>query len=582
MKKSILIIAIVAALVLLYLFIKYNSGTSIDNSSIPSDSSTIAAGKLSFIQYCSGCHNFRQDDIGPQLGGLTTKVSADWIHQFIKNPQQIISSGDERAGQLFGKYKVVMPSFAALKDEEVNTIIAFLHTHKSSGQKTGKENDKGLSNPIPAPIGLSDLVVNLNLVTQIPPSSDSGHLPLTRITKLSFQPNTGDLFIIDLRGKLYKLRHNNPIVYMDIAKLKPKFIHEPGLATGFGSFAFHPDFAKNKLLYTTHTEAPGSGKPDFSYADSIQVTVQWVLTEWKLENPGEAIFSGTSRELLRINMVSGAHGVQEITFNPLSKPGDKDYGILYIGIGDGSSVQVGYPFLTHSIEKICGTILRIDPIKRNSANGQYGIPPDNPFAQNQNNKVLKEIYAYGFRNPHRITWSKSGEMLACNIGQNNIESINLIIPGHDYGWPIREGHFVLDPYGDLNTVYPLPGNDSIYKVTYPVAEYDHDEGKAISGGFEYWGTAIPQLKGKYLFGDIPTGRLFYIDVADVKPGKQVPIKEWKISINDTNSTLTNLCGSERVDLHFGRDSRDELYILTKADGKVYKLVGASMKFANVR
>ena len=82
---------------------------------------------------------------------------------------------------------------------------------------------------------------------------------------------------------------------------------------------------------------------------------------------------------------------------------------------------------------------------RNSANGQYGIPQNNPFAQNQNTKALGEIYAYGFRNPHRITWTKSGEMLACNIGHGNIESVNLIMPGHDYGWPIREGTFLFRP-----------------------------------------------------------------------------------------------------------------------------------------
>ena len=262
MKKKILIIS-TAALLQLYFFSQCNSGTSPDNSSISTDSATIAAGEASFNQHCSGCHNFRQDGIGPQLGGLTTKVSADWIQHFIKNPQQIISSGDERARQLFNKYKVVMPSFAALKDDEVNAIIAFLHTHKFSGQQISKGNGKELSNPIPDPIKLSDLVVNLKLVTQIPPSSDSGKLPLARITKLGFQPNTGGLFILDLRGKLYKLQHNKPMVYMDMAKLKPKFIHEPGLATGFGSFAFHPDFAKNGLLYTTHTEAPGSGKADF-------------------------------------------------------------------------------------------------------------------------------------------------------------------------------------------------------------------------------------------------------------------------------------------------------------------------------
>ena len=161
---------------------------------------------------------------------------------------------------------------------------------------------------------------------------------------------------------------------MDMAKLKPKFINEPGLATGFGSFAFHPDFAKNGLLYTTHTEAPNSGKADFTYADSIKVTLQWVLTEWKADDPNAPTFSGTSRELLRVNMVSGIHGVQEITFNPLAKPGDEDYGLLYIGIGDGGAVEEGYPFIAHSKEKIWGTIIRIDPAGRNSANGQYGIP----------------------------------------------------------------------------------------------------------------------------------------------------------------------------------------------------------------
>src|SRR5204863_9363561 len=108
-------------------------------------------------------------------------------------------------------------------------------------------------------------------------------------------------------------------------------------------------------------------------------------------------------------------------------------------------------------------------------------------------------------------------------------------------------------------LYPLPANDSIYKITYPVAQFDHDEGSAISGGFEYWGTAIPQLKGKYLFGDIPSGRLFYIDVADIKQGKQAPIKEWKILVNNTPSTFKEICGNARVDLHFGRDSKGELY-----------------------
>jgi glucose/arabinose dehydrogenase/mono/diheme cytochrome c family protein len=581
MKKSILVIASFL-LCLLYLFSSCKNGTSIDNSSISTDTTVIAAGEASFNKNCSGCHNFRQDGIGPQLGGITTEISADWIHNFISDSRKMIESRDERALQLFKTYKrAVMPSFATLKDDEVNAIIAYLHTHKSPGQRTAKGKGGEISNPIPDTIALSNLVVNLEPVTQIPPSSDSAKLPLTRITKLTFQPTTGNLFINDLRGKLYLLQQNKPMVYMDMAKLKPKFFHESGLATGFGSFAFHPDFSKNGLLYTTHAEPPGSGKADFGFPDSIKVSLQWVLTEWKTENPRASTFSGKSRELFRVNMMSDIHGVQEITFNPLSKPGDEDYGMLYIGIGDGGTVEQGHAFLTHSIEKIWGTIIRIDPMARNSTNGQYGIPKNNPFAQNQNSKTLKEIYAYGFRNPHRITWTKSGEMLACNIGQRNIESVNLVMPGHDYGWPLREGTFVSSDINEnLGNVYPLPANDSIYKITYPVAQFDHDEGLAVSGGFEYWGEDIPQLKGKYLFGDIPSGRLFYIEVADIKQGKQATIQEWKILIAGTPRTLRDVCGSDRVDMHLGRDSRGELYILTKADGRVYKLVSADMKHPN--
>ena len=322
------------------------------------------------------------------------------------------------------------------------------------------------------------------------------------------------------------------------------------------------------------TETPVSGKADFSYEDSIKITVQWVLTEWKATNPAADTFSGTGRELLRINMVTGAHGVQDIVFNPLAKPGDKNYGLLYIGVGDGASVQEGYSFLTHSTDRIWGTILCIDPAGANSSNGKYGIPPDNPFAHDTNPKTVKEIYAYGFRNPHRITWSRSGKMLACNIGQANSEAIYLITPGSDYGWPVREGSFLFDPGGNQNNVYPLPANDSVYKISYPIAEYDHDEGLAISGGFEYWGKAVPQLKGKFMFGDIPSGRLFFIYMNDIQHGKRAAIHEWSITVNNIPQTLKKVCGSDRVDLRFGRDEQGELYILTKADGRLYKMTGA--------
>jgi glucose/arabinose dehydrogenase/mono/diheme cytochrome c family protein len=570
-NKSIFIISI-AVLFLFYLS-SFQSGKFSNTPVVPEDSTAAAKGEAIFSRYCSSCHNFRQDGIGPQLGGVTSSVSADWIRHFISDPQKVIESGDEHAQQLSAKYKVVMPPFSTFTDNQVNDLLSFLVTRKKLNIPLSKDIGKELTNPIPQPIQFSGLVADLQLVTQFPSTTTNGRTPLARITKLAAQPKTGDIFVVDLNGKLYKLEQNKPVVYMDMAKLMPNFINVSGYATGFGSFAFHPDFFKNGLLYTVHSEPKGAGKPDFYYSDTIRVALQSVLTEWKVDDPKAAVFSGKPRELLRVNMVTGIHGIQEISFNPVAKPGDKDYGLLYVCVGEGGSAEAGFPFLAHSNDKIWGTVLRIDPQGRNSANGRYGIPRDNPFAQDQNPKTLGEVYAYGFRNPHRISWTKTGKVLVCHIGESNIESVDLLDgTGNDFGWPIREGNFVRDPAGSI--VYPLPADDSKYKISYPVAEFDHDEGTAISGGYEYWGTSVPKLAGKYFFGDIATGRLFYINIADIKQGKQATIHEWKISMNGNPTTFQELSGSKRVEIRFGRDSKGELYILSKADGKLYKLVSA--------
>jgi glucose/arabinose dehydrogenase len=360
--------------------------------------------------------------------------------------------------------------------------------------------------------------------------------------------------------------------WLDVSKWKPAFINQPGLATGLGSFTFHPNYAVNHLLYTTHCEAAHTKKADFAIPDSIPQTLQWVLCEWKVSDPDAPALNGTCRELMRIDMVSGIHGVQEIIFNPRAKPGDEDYGMLYIGVGDGGSVENGHAFLTDHPNHIWGSILRIDPLGKNSANGQYGIPSPNPFVKTPGSQVVREIYADGFRNPNRITWTDQGEMLSTNIGQANIEAIDIILKGHDYGWPIREGRFLMHPTGEMNNLYPLPADDSLYHITYPAAVFDHDEGLAIAGGFEYEGHAIPQLKGKYLFGDIPTGRLFFVNTKDLNPKTTAPVSEWFVSLNGKRQSLREICGQERVDLRFAKDANGEMLIFTKPDGKIYRLI----------
>jgi cytochrome c2/ribosomal protein L24E len=573
MNKQIVVLIVLVALMAGTTGCGNNNNTA--QGIISSDTASIARGETSFNKNCRGCHNFKQDGIGPQLSGITTVAKAGWLMRFIKNSQQLIAAGDTAAMASFTKYKkAVMPSFEKLPDDELQSILSFLQLHNKI-IKTPVKNGLEINNPFPQPVALSPLVVNLQLLTQFPVTADKS--PFTRITGMQVQPGTGRLFVNDLQGKLYAMDGNKPLVYLDVQQQKPAFINKPGLGSGLGSVAFHPAFAANGLLYTTHSEGPVAGKADFGYADSIRVSLQWVITEWKTANPAATSFAGTSRELLRINMVNVIHGIQEISFNPHAKPGSNDYGLLYIGVGDGGSAEEGYASLAHSRDKPWGTILRINPTGSNSRNGKYGIPADNPFVKSGLPKGTGEVYAYGFRNPHRITWTSKGVLLASNIGQANIESINLVLPGHDYGWPIREGNFVFGGIsGNQGNVYALPADDSNYHITYPVAEYDHDEGKAIAGGYEYTGAAIPLLKGKFLFGDIPSGRLFYTHLAEMVQGKQATIHEWRIAVGGKVDSLQRFCGSGRVDLHFGKDATGEMYILTKADGKLYKLSGASM------
>ena len=566
MKKANLLFFIIPAS--LSFFYSCNSEDN-NTKAIASDSASIARGEAAFTKNCSGCHNFTQDGIGPQLAGITEQVPPTWISAFIHDPQKTIDGGDERAKKLFEKYHTVMPAFSNLGDDTLNDIIAYMNTIKEPQGKPDYDTIY-LKDPIVKKIQMSNLVVNLEEVAQIPFSSDDH--PRTRITKIDVQPGTNNLFVLDLRGKLYRLNDGRPELYLDMKQLRKNFIDQPGLATGFGSFAFHPEFSKNGLLYTSNCEPKGTAKADFAYADSIPVELQWVVMEWKTD-PAAFPFKGEGREVFRINMVTGIHGMQELTFNPLAKPGNKDYGLLYIGIGDGGCVENGFPPLAHDPSKPWGTIFRIDPKGNNSANKQYGIPPDNPFVKDKDK--LKEIYAYGFRNPHRITWTRDGKMLASNVGQASIEELNMILPGRDYGWPIREGTFLIHPDGNINKAHELPANDNTFNTMYPVAEYDHDEGKAITGGYEYTGSGIKELKGKYIFGDMNNGRVFYVETKQLKPGTQSEIKEMRVALNGKITKMSDLCGNPRVDLRFGRDNKGDIYVFTKPDGKIYRITGAS-------
>src|SRR6185369_10902011 len=121
-------------------------------STISTDPNFIAEGQVLYAQTCVACHNFTQDGIGPQLGGLTKEVSADWLRKFIKNPKAMIDDGDERATMLMDKFKTIMPTFTNYTDEQVDMIIAYINTKDTPDPKKSFVDPNALKNPIPEPI----------------------------------------------------------------------------------------------------------------------------------------------------------------------------------------------------------------------------------------------------------------------------------------------------------------------------------------------------------------------------------------------------------------------------------------------
>ena len=545
--------------------------TALNTDTYAGDELSIQHGMELFNRNCASCHNFVNAEIGPALSGVTHKVSKAWLIQFIKNPTEVIKTGDSRAVDLFNRYKLYMPAFPNLEGEDMEHLLAFIHRFSEAEKKNTSGRTGGVVNPIPESIPESDKTLKLETWFTVPPSSETPLL--ARINKLYGQKNvkSGNTFIADQRGTLYEIRDDRPQPYLDLRAKFANFMDVPGYGSGFGSFAFHPDFDQNGLLYTTHTEPAKSAQADFALPDSIPAALQWVLTEWRTENPDEPEFSGKNRELLRTDMVTHVHGFQEITFNPLAKRGDPDYGMLYLGIGDGGAALGGYPELCDNIGRVWASVLRIEPTGNNSKNGQYGIPKDNPFAANQD--AVGEIWCRGFRNPHRITWDAggSGLMFISNIGQHSIEEVNIGQKGGDFGWPNREGTFLFDVHANSELVYPVDDNNTAFID--PALQYDHDEGNAVSGGYAYSGTRVPGLRGSYLFGDIPRGKVFIASISEMSIGKPGQIYRLPLEVDGVKTSLGALSRDARVDLRFGSDAHGELYLLTKNDGKVYKVTG---------
>ncbi len=402
-----------------------------------------------------------------------------------------------------------------------------------------------------------------------PPINFAGQL--ARVNVLRSEPvnapqASSRFFVNDMNRHLYILDKvtRTFATYINFEEVFPKFDNDPGYVGGLATFAFSPDYAETGKFYTVHTENPnksGSAVPtnaslpglDLSAGYTLTGVVspptgtvvrQSVLVEWTDTDRNNATFEGTAREILRVGFTGTAHPVADLLFNPSAQPGDPDERNLYIAVGDGGAGELANDKHTipQRLDALPGKILRITPDvtlrpgDELGANGRYRIPATgadpNPFVSLSLPDLKKEIYAYGFRNPHRMSWDPaSGKLLVADIGLHSWEEINIVTKGGNYGYAEREGNEELFIGGPNHTKTgsrtspptPFPDPDSLTVTgvagpvvpVYPVAQYSHKDGDAISSGFVYRGSLMPELQGKYVFGDITTARLFYAELADM-------------------------------------------------------------------
>lgn len=438
--------------------------------------------------------------------------------------------------------------------------------------------------PVPGTLGLVlEEVAQLPASDPTPAPTDARLMRHNRINYIGEVPDgSGRLYVPDLNGPLYLLHDGAQTRYLDIRSQFPDFFSGRGMGSGFGFVAFHPEFAENGKFYTVHTENQNAIRTKTpTYPNQPNAFVQSVVTEWTATDPAADTFSGTSREMFRFGFTEQIHAIQQIDFNPTAQPGDDDYGLLYLAVGDGGNgVRSTVP---HDLDTPAGKILRIDPLGTDAPNGQYGIPDTNPWVGQAG--ALGEIWAIGMRDPHRFSWDLGAkhEMYLGHIGQRAIEAVYEVDAGDDFGWPDVESR--LDYQNDTQCrLDPMTAEQAAAGYDFPVASYAHDtpanwscnadSGHAISGGLVHRGD-LPGLNGKYVFGDLVEGKVFYTVAAQMRDDqdREATVHEMQLFTTDgTRVRMTDLVGDGRVDLRFGTDSDRNLYLLAKANGTIWKVV----------
>ena len=385
---------------------------------------------------------------------------------------------------------------------------------------------------------------------------------------------------------------------------------------GLRSVAFHPEFETNGKLFISYTGQRPADPTQFFYLSDPPnpVAVESVLAEFTFDFQNNQVDTSSYREVFRVGMFNSEHSIRNVVFNKYAQPGDEDYGLLYIGHGDGSeqSAIAGSGQLSDAL----GKILRINPLQNGSA--PYSVPTSNPFVGDSG--MLDEVYAIGFRNPHNLTFTRDSvgsiQLIVTEIGRDNLEEVNIVVAGGNYGWAEREGvlRHLKDQVGVNGSVAPLPADDAQNDFIYPVTIYGHEAvpgttfaGQALGGGHVITNGST-ELDGQFVFVEFSTdSRAFHIDFAAAQqqvttldpndPSRDEPSElTWldpqELTIlfdhdsdestpplvrdslrdvlnDDPEFTTITTSGKVRADLRLGEGPNGELYILNKRNSWVY-------------
>ncbi len=370
---------------------------------------------------------------------------------------------------------------------------------------------------------------------------------MSNIISMTTRPGDRQLYVTTQEGVIYVVDedvggHTTLTPWFDVGQAiraaTGRSLFGSNRQSGLQAVAFHPDFNHQDMpgygkFYTSLLEERPPNSSDFFYLGNSShgrdVQGDSVLVEWTFDHNASQVDAQSYRALFRVRMPFFDHPIKQVKFNLDAQPGDEDYGLLYVTHGDASP-KPSTDDLPQFLDNALGKMIRINPLP--SGDERYTIPATNPFADSENPEVLKEIYAYGFRNPHTFSFNPDDagvvHILVGDIGRNNVEEINLVIPGGNYGWPEREGTFVHRqlPDSDPDAGYitgleaSLPANDADLGYIYPVAQYDHNatlsqisSGNAIASGFVIRNGSDPNLHNQLIFANFAghDGNVYHAD-----------------------------------------------------------------------